>query len=121
MTRVGSYRELRVYPASFVAKPIDAEAEASETRVHLEFAEACGYVARAASPLVRLLLERPTGLADEAGVDHRKGRTVREPPSPAGTRPSPGSIDSRRDPNPAASPDPHVRRPPPGPRPGPRR
>jgi four helix bundle protein len=34
----------RRYPAAFVAKLIDAEAEATETRVHLEFACACGYL-----------------------------------------------------------------------------
>lgn len=34
----------RRYPAALVAKLIDAEAEASETRVHIEFAHACGYV-----------------------------------------------------------------------------
>lgn len=34
----------RRYPASFVAKLIDAEAEATETRVHLEVAEACEYI-----------------------------------------------------------------------------
>lgn len=37
----------RMYPASFAAKIVDAEAEASETRVHLEFAEACGYTSPA--------------------------------------------------------------------------
>lgn len=36
----------RRYPAAFVAKLNDAEAEASETRVWLDFALACGYLSR---------------------------------------------------------------------------
>lgn len=34
----------RRYPSAFIAKLIDAEAEAAETRVHLEFAHACEYL-----------------------------------------------------------------------------
>ena len=34
----------RRYPAAFIAKLSDAEAEAEETRVHLEIAVACGYM-----------------------------------------------------------------------------
>ena len=36
--------ERRRYPASFVAKLVDAEAEAAETRVFLDFALSCGYI-----------------------------------------------------------------------------
>lgn len=34
----------RHYPSALVAKLIDAEAEAAETRVHIAFAHACGYL-----------------------------------------------------------------------------
>lgn len=37
----------RRYEAAFVAKLSDAEAEAAETQVHVEFAVRCGYVSRA--------------------------------------------------------------------------
>lgn len=36
----------RRYPAAFVAKLSDAETEAAETRVHLDFALGCGYLDR---------------------------------------------------------------------------
>ena len=36
----------RRYPAAFVAKLSDAEAEAAETRAHLDFALGCGYIDR---------------------------------------------------------------------------
>ena len=36
----------RRYPAAFVAKITDAEAEAAETRVHLDVALHCGYIDR---------------------------------------------------------------------------
>ncbi len=36
----------RRYEAAFVAKLSDAEAEAAETQVHLEFAVKCGYLTR---------------------------------------------------------------------------
>lgn len=37
----------RRYAASFVSKLSDAEAEAAETQVHIEFAVKCGYLTRA--------------------------------------------------------------------------
>jgi four helix bundle protein len=37
----------RKYPAAFVAKISDAETEAAETQVWLEFAHACGYIDQA--------------------------------------------------------------------------
>ncbi len=36
----------RRYPAAFIAKLNDVETEAAETRVHLDFALACGYLER---------------------------------------------------------------------------
>jgi four helix bundle protein len=41
---IGEAWRKRRYPAAFVAKLSDAEAEASETVVWLEFARRCGYV-----------------------------------------------------------------------------
>ncbi|MBW3553489.1 MAG: four helix bundle protein [Gemmatimonadetes bacterium] len=38
----------RRYPAAFIAKLSDAEAEAAETRAHLDFALGCGYIDRPA-------------------------------------------------------------------------
>ncbi len=36
----------RIYPAAFVAKISDCEAEASETQTWLDFSTACGYLSR---------------------------------------------------------------------------
>lgn len=41
---IGEAWRRRRYPAAFVAKLTDAEAEATETRIHLDFALACGHL-----------------------------------------------------------------------------
>lgn len=41
---IGEAWRRRRYPAAFIAKLTDAEAEAAETRIHLDFAMACGYI-----------------------------------------------------------------------------
>ena len=43
---VEAWRKRR-YEAAFVSKLSDAEAEAAETQVHIEFAVKCGYLTRA--------------------------------------------------------------------------
>jgi four helix bundle protein len=48
-TNIAEAWRKRRYPAHFVSKLSDSEAEAEETRVWLEFASRCGYVPEAAT------------------------------------------------------------------------
>ncbi len=48
----------RRYEAAFVSKASDAEAEAAETQVHIEFAVKCGYLSRSAGAAAYRKYER---------------------------------------------------------------
>ncbi len=79
----------RRYPAAFVAKLNDAEAEASETRVWLDFAAACGYLTPTEhrrldeeyesilGQLVRMIQQAPSWALDESHTSspHRGSET----------------------------------------------
>lgn len=71
----------RRYPAAFVAKLSDAEAEAAETRAHLDFALACGYI------------DRPTYLRLDREYDRLTRQIVRMMESPE--RWTPGRASGR--------------------------
>jgi len=48
----------RRYEASFISKVSDAESEAAETQVHIEFAVKCGYLPRSAAAVLYRAYER---------------------------------------------------------------
>lgn len=107
----------RRYPAALVAKLIDAEAEASETRVHIEFAHACGYLSTEVSAdldrrynrlLARLatMRARPERWTPRPPTSHavpphphaptRKEKNARHPADSAtAPRAGPGKVESR--------------------------
>ena len=43
-TNIGEGYRKRIYPKMFVSKIVDADGEASETQVWIDFAHACGYI-----------------------------------------------------------------------------
>ena len=51
----------RKYPAAFVSKLCDAEGEAAETQVWLDFAFACGYITKQTSQELSLVYDRIIG------------------------------------------------------------
>jgi four helix bundle protein len=113
----------RRYPAAFIAKLNDAEAEAAETRVHLDFARACGYMDpathgcldrrydRLLGQLVRMIHSAPQWTIGRSSPPPRPPRRVR-PDSPPqtderrSTRPGSPSAGDRdgRGPNPNPGP-----------------
>ena len=58
---IGEAWRKRRYPAAFVAKLSDAEAEAAETQVWLEIAVRCGYIDSASSAALEQEYERILG------------------------------------------------------------
>ena len=80
-TNIAEAWRKRRYPAAFVAKLSDAEAEAAETRAHLDFALGCGY------------LDRETWRALDAEYDRLTRQIVRMMTDPA--RWTPGRASGR--------------------------
>lgn len=96
----------RRYPAAFIAKLNDAEAEAAETRAHLDFALGCRYLARddyhrldrdyaiLTRQLVRMITQAPRWAPGRAS-----GRTGR-PASAHPPSPSPGARKTKEEESP---------------------
>lgn len=120
---IGEAWRRRRYPAAFVAKLTDAEAEATETRIHLDFALACGHLDRREhedldrrydaliGKLVRMIdsadtwaVGRSTARPSSSAVSRKVKRTRTPEPAETPSPPRRGSPDGRVGPGTSAPP-----------------
>jgi four helix bundle protein len=91
---VGEAWRRRRYPKAFRAKLTDAEAEATETRVHLDIALACGYVTPTQHRHLDARYDALIGKLVRMSANAERW-AVGRPPSPAGPPPRPPRRDER--------------------------